>query len=109
MPVAIISRSQVAWPHCLHPEVVAACVVTYHAVVAHLRKGKEEENRIYSSGRGGNDGRSFVALVSLDTLQRKVPMELTITQEEKGAGRTSDSLQELEAGERMPVEPAGAR
>jgi hypothetical protein len=40
MPVAIISRSQVAWPHCLHPEVVAACVVTYHAVVAHLRKGK---------------------------------------------------------------------
>ena len=36
-------------------------------------------------------------------------MELTITQEEKGAGRTSDSLQELEAGERMPVEPAGVR
>jgi hypothetical protein len=74
MPVAIISRSQVAWPHCLHPEVVAACVVTYHAVVAHLRKGKEEENRIYSSGRGGNDGRSFVAWVSLTILQMKVPM-----------------------------------
>jgi hypothetical protein len=45
-------------------------------------------NRIYSSETGASADRRSVAWESSTVWQMEVPMELTITQEDKGAGRS---------------------